>query len=68
MNAGGLGGSLPPMATGTRAEQFPDANDPVLYPRLSEKKLRKLAGSGQRRSFRRRVRRLSERVAASASR
>src|SRR5215510_3799624 len=34
-----------------RAEEFPDLGDEILYPRLSEKKIEKLATLGTRRSF-----------------
>ncbi len=34
-----------------RAEQFPDYDDEVLYPRLSEAKMEKLAKFGERRSY-----------------
>jgi thioredoxin reductase (NADPH) len=39
------------MATKVRAEQFPDLGDEVLYPRLSDAKLERLAERGERRSF-----------------
>jgi thioredoxin reductase (NADPH) len=34
-----------------RAESFPDLGDEVMYPRLSERKLERLAKAGARRSF-----------------
>jgi len=37
--------------TRIKAENFPDLSDRLLYPRLSEAKLAKLAGKGERRSF-----------------
>jgi thioredoxin reductase (NADPH) len=37
--------------TRIRAEQFPDLDDEVMYPRLSEAKLQRLAEKGTRRSF-----------------
>jgi thioredoxin reductase (NADPH) len=39
------------MATKVRAEQFPDLEDEVLYPRMSDAKLERLASRGERRSF-----------------
>ena len=41
-------GSTP---TQIRAENFPDLGDEVMYPRLSEEKLQRLAEQGERRSF-----------------
>jgi thioredoxin reductase (NADPH) len=41
-------GSTP---TQIRAENFPDLGDEVMYPRLSEEKLKRLAEQGERRSF-----------------
>jgi thioredoxin reductase (NADPH) len=40
-----------PTTTRIRAEQFPDLDDEVMYPRLSEAKLARLAEKGTRRSF-----------------
>jgi thioredoxin reductase (NADPH) len=37
--------------TQIRAEQFPDLDDEVMYPRMSEAKLQRLAEKGTRRSF-----------------
>ena len=37
--------------TKIRAESFPDLADEVMYPRMSEQKLEKLAKKGRRRSF-----------------
>ena len=37
--------------TRIRAEQFPDLDDEVMYPRVSEAKLQRLAEKGTRRSF-----------------
>jgi thioredoxin reductase (NADPH) len=34
-----------------RAENFPDLSDEVMYPRLSEAKLERLAEKGTRRTF-----------------
>jgi len=39
------------MTTKVRAEQFPDLEDEVLYPRMSDAKLERLATRGERRSF-----------------
>jgi thioredoxin reductase (NADPH) len=41
---------MPPVTT-YRAEQFPDLQDEVMYPRLSEAKLQRLAEQGTRESF-----------------
>jgi thioredoxin reductase (NADPH) len=41
---------MPPVTT-HRAEQFPDLQDEVMYPRLSEAKLQRLAEQGTRESF-----------------
>jgi thioredoxin reductase (NADPH) len=40
-----------PSVTTYRAEQFPDLQDEVMYPRLSEAKLQRLAEQGTRKSF-----------------
>jgi thioredoxin reductase (NADPH) len=39
------------MATKMRAPEFPDLDDEVMYPRLSEKKIARLAKEGKRASF-----------------
>jgi thioredoxin reductase (NADPH) len=44
-------GSFPCMATRVRAEQFPDTDDEVLYPQLSDAKIEKLGARGERKTF-----------------